>query len=108
MDSVLPMTDASPQVKRSESEDQRRQLAVLERGELPSHIACIMDGNGRWAKQRGKSRVVGHHEGVSSVRDITEACAELGVDYLTLYTFSTENWERPDSEIDALMDQQLH
>ncbi|MFB6229950.1 MAG: isoprenyl transferase [Salinibacter sp.] len=104
MDTVLPTTDASPQVKLPESEDQRRQLAVLERGELPPHIACIMDGNGRWAKQRGKSRVVGHHEGVSSVRDITEACAELGVDYLTLYTFSTENWERPDSEIDALME----
>jgi undecaprenyl diphosphate synthase len=63
-----------------------------------------MDGNGRWAQERGESRVVGHHEGVSSVRDVTEACAELGVDYLTLYTFSTENWERPDSEIDALME----
>lgn len=98
------MTDAFPQVKRPESEDHRRQLAVLERGELPAHIACIMDGNGRWAKQQGEARVLGHHEGVSSVRDITEACAELGVDYLTLYTFSTENWERPDSEIDALME----
>jgi undecaprenyl diphosphate synthase len=63
-----------------------------------------MDGNGRWAQERGESRVVGHHEGVSSVRDVTEACAELGVEYLTLYTFSTENWERPDSEIDALME----
>jgi undecaprenyl diphosphate synthase len=63
-----------------------------------------MDGNGRWAQQRGEARVVGHHEGVTSVRNVTEACAELGVEYLTLYTFSTENWERPDSEIDALME----
>ena len=63
-----------------------------------------MDGNGRWAQQQGDARVVGHHEGVTSVREVTEACAELGIDYLTLYTFSTENWERPESEIDALME----
>ncbi len=63
-----------------------------------------MDGNGRWAQKRGESRVVGHHEGVTSVRDVTEACAELGVEYLTLYTFSTENWERPDAEVEALME----
>lgn len=63
-----------------------------------------MDGNGRWAQERGEARVVGHHEGVTSVRDVTEACAELGIDYLTLYTFSTENWERPDAEINALME----
>lgn len=63
-----------------------------------------MDGNGRWAQQRGEARVMGHHEGVTSVRDVTEACAELGVKNLTLYTFSTENWERPESEIDALME----
>jgi undecaprenyl diphosphate synthase len=84
--------------------DEQRQRALRERGELPSHIACIMDGNGRWAQERGEARVVGHHEGVASVREITEACAELGIDYLTLYTFSTENWERPDAEINALME----
>ncbi len=62
-----------------------------------------MDGNGRWAKQRGKMRVFGHYEGVESVRDVTEACAQLGVQYLTLYTFSTENWHRPITEVHALM-----
>ena len=97
-------TNASARRETAEDKDERRQRALKERGELPDHVACIMDGNGRWAQQRGESRVVGHHEGVTSVRDITEACAELGIDYLTLYTFSTENWERPDSEIDALME----
>ncbi len=62
-----------------------------------------MDGNGRWAKQRGKNRVYGHKQGVHSVRDITESCAQLGVKFLTLYTFSTENWNRPALEVDALM-----
>ena len=76
---------------------------LLERGPLPTHIAVIMDGNGRWAKQQGKSRVFGHKAGVHSVRDITECCAELGVKYLTLYTFSTENWNRPAMEVNALM-----
>jgi len=70
---------------------------------LPSHIAIIMDGNGRWAKSRGKPRVFGHQHGVKSVREATEAAAELGVNYLTLYAFSTENWNRPKREIDALM-----
>lgn len=92
----------------SSSEDARRQNALRERGEIPAHIACIMDGNGRWAQRREKARVVGHHEGVESVRDVTEACAEIGVDYLTLYTFSTENWERPESEIEALMELLVH
>lgn len=97
---------SSPSVHPDDSDeaDRRRQQALRDRGELPTHVACIMDGNGRWAQQRGESRVVGHHEGVTSVRDITEACTELGVEYLTLYTFSTENWERPESEIDALME----
>lgn len=72
-------------------------------GLLPRHIAIIMDGNGRWAKQRGKNRVDGHKHGVHAVRDITEACAELGVEFLTLYTFSTENWNRPALEVNALM-----
>ncbi len=63
-----------------------------------------MDGNGRWAKQQGENRVFGHHEGVNSVREIVEACAEVGVKYLTLYAFSTENWNRPKDEVDALME----
>lgn len=70
---------------------------------LPEHIAVIMDGNGRWAKQRQKERIFGHQNGVNAVREITEGCAELGVKYLTLYTFSTENWNRPKEEVDALM-----
>ncbi len=70
---------------------------------LPKHVAIIMDGNGRWALKQGKDRVVGHHEGVDSVREITEVAAELGIKYLTLYTFSTENWSRPKDEVDALM-----
>ncbi|MEO6760638.1 MAG: isoprenyl transferase [Saprospiraceae bacterium] len=70
---------------------------------IPKHIAIIMDGNGRWAKQKGMPRVVGHHSGVKSVREVTEAAAEIGVGYLTLYAFSTENWNRPPSEVTALM-----
>ncbi len=70
---------------------------------LPRHIAIIMDGNGRWAQQRGNSRVFGHKNGVAAVRDTVEAAAELGIGYLTLYAFSTENWMRPRTEIDALM-----
>ncbi|MDA0378981.1 MAG: isoprenyl transferase [Bacteroidetes bacterium] len=73
------------------------------RGPLPEHIAVIMDGNGRWARQKGLPRVEGHRQGVHSVRDVTEACAELGVPHLTLYTFSTENWNRPKAEVSALM-----
>lgn len=74
---------------------------IMER--LPQHIAVIMDGNGRWAKQKGKMRVFGHQHGVDAVRATTEACAELGVKYLTLYAFSTENWNRSSMEVDALM-----
>jgi undecaprenyl diphosphate synthase len=70
---------------------------------LPKHIAVIMDGNGRWAKNNGKARVFGHKNGVKSVRDITEGAAELGIEYLTLYAFSTENWNRPKAEVTALM-----
>ena len=82
----------------------RPELArVIERGPLPEHVAVIMDGNGRWAKQQGKTRVFGHKAGVHAVRDITESCAEIGVKYLTLYTFSTENWNRPSIEVNALM-----
>lgn len=70
---------------------------------VPQHIAIIMDGNGRWAKQKGMPRVLGHHSGVKSVREVTEAAAEIGVKYLTLYAFSTENWNRPPAEVTALM-----
>ena len=75
----------------------------LDRVRLPRHVAVIMDGNGRWAKQKGKFRIFGHQHGVKSVRDITEGCAELGIDFLTLYAFSTENWNRPKLEVNALM-----
>jgi undecaprenyl diphosphate synthase len=71
---------------------------------LPKHIAIIMDGNGRWAKEQGKDRLFGHISGVESVRDIVESCAEMGVSYLTLYTFSTENWDRPAYEVNGLME----
>ena len=70
---------------------------------LPSHIAIIMDGNGRWAKKKGNPRVFGHKNGVTAVRETVEASAELGIKYLTLYAFSTENWSRPRTEVDALM-----
>jgi len=76
---------------------------MIKRDRLPSHIAIIMDGNGRWAKQRGNQRVFGHQHAVKAVRETVEAAAELGVKYLTLYAFSTENWNRPRSEVDALM-----
>ncbi|KAF0129617.1 MAG: undecaprenyl diphosphate synthase [Bacteroidetes bacterium] len=72
-------------------------------GQLPKHIAIIMDGNGRWAKQHGQHRVFGHKNGVTAVRESAEAAAELGVSYLTLYAFSTENWNRPKIEVNALM-----
>ncbi|MDH8702645.1 undecaprenyl diphosphate synthase [Dysgonomonadaceae bacterium PH5-43] len=71
---------------------------------LPVHVAIIMDGNGRWAKQQGMDRHIGHQEGAVSVRNIVETSAEIGIKYLTLYTFSTENWNRPKEEVDALME----
>ncbi|AMC10936.1 UDP pyrophosphate synthase [Lutibacter profundi] len=70
---------------------------------LPNHIAIIMDGNGRWAKSKGKPRIFGHKNGVTSVKEIIEGCAEIGVNYLTLYAFSTENWNRPKLEVKTLM-----
>ncbi|MFH0866536.1 MAG: isoprenyl transferase [Bacteroidota bacterium] len=75
----------------------------IDGSKLPAHIAIIMDGNGRWAKQKGKSRIFGHYNGVTAVRETTEAAAELGIKYLTLYAFSTENWNRPRLEVTALM-----
>jgi len=71
---------------------------------LPKHVAIIMDGNGRWAKNKGAARVFGHKNAINAVRDVTEGCAELGVEYLTLYAFSTENWSRPKFEVTALME----
>ena len=71
---------------------------------MPRHVCVIMDGNGRWAKQKGMIRTFGHQNGVAAVRDTVEAAAELGIEYLTLYAFSTENWKRPRWEVDALME----
>jgi len=71
--------------------------------QFPRHIAIIMDGNGRWARLKGKTRIEGHIAGVKSVRDIVESCSQLGIEYLTLFTFSTENWKRPEKEVSALM-----
>ena len=76
----------------------------IDRERLPKHIAIIMDGNGRWAKERGLNRIFGHQTGVDSVRVCTEAAAEIGIKYLTLYAFSTENWARSKEEVDALME----
>src|SRR5580692_12743964 len=76
----------------------------IDMGKLPSHIAIIMDGNGRWAQEKGQDRLFGHFHGVESVRDIVEGCAELGIGYLTLYAFSTENWDRPAYEVTGLME----
>lgn len=98
----------SPSSQEASSSDDHKQRVLKERGEIPTHLACIMDGNGRWAQRQEKARFMGHHEGVTSVREVTEACAEIGVEYLTLYTFSTENWERPDPEVNALMELLVH
>lgn len=76
----------------------------IDMSRLPSHIAIIMDGNGRWAKEQGHDRLFGHLHGVESVRNIVEGCAELGIGYLTLYAFSTENWDRPEDEVTGLME----
>ncbi len=75
----------------------------IDRNSLPKHIAIIMDGNGRWAKKQGAMRIFGHHHGIKAVRETVEACAEIGVKYLTLYTFSTENWNRPRLEVEGIM-----
>ena len=78
-------------------------MTELDMTKIPQHIAIIMDGNGRWATERGKDRSFGHQAGVDTVRRITSECTKLGVKYLTLYTFSTENWSRPENEVQALM-----
>jgi undecaprenyl diphosphate synthase len=79
-----------------------KEKLIVER--LPRHIAIIMDGNGRWAKEKGQDRLFGHYSGVESVRNIVEGCAELQIGYLTLYAFSTENWDRPKDEVTGLME----
>ena len=78
-------------------------LDKIDKQRLPKHIAIIMDGNGRWAEEKGEDRLFGHFHGVESVRNIVEGSAELGIAYLTLYAFSTENWDRPQNEVDGLM-----
>lgn len=77
---------------------------MIETNNLPKHVAIIMDGNGRWAKAKGKNRVFGHRSGTQAVKKIVETSAEMGIEYLTLYAFSTENWERPKTEVSSLMD----
>lgn len=94
----LTLTDTA-----QSDEDKKLQEEVKSAGSIPQHIAIIMDGNGRWAKDKGNVRLFGHKAGVESVRDITESCAQLGVKNLTLYAFSTENWSRPSAEINGLM-----
>jgi undecaprenyl diphosphate synthase len=94
----LTLTDT-----KQSDEDKRLQDKVKSSGSIPRHIAIIMDGNGRWAQDKGNIRLFGHKAGVESVRDITESCAQLGVEHLTLYAFSTENWNRPPAEINGLM-----
>jgi undecaprenyl diphosphate synthase len=89
--------------QQATGEDKIVQEKLQSTGEIPQHIAIIMDGNGRWAKERGLPRIAGHSEGVESVRDAVEACGQLGVKYLTLYAFSTENWKRPQEEVSLLM-----
>ena len=76
---------------------------MIDKKILPKHIAIIMDGNGRWARKKGLPKIVGHREGVESVRDVLKACGEIGIKYLTVYAFSTENWKRPKKEVSALM-----
>ncbi|MEQ8240671.1 MAG: isoprenyl transferase [Cyclobacteriaceae bacterium] len=78
-------------------------MELINQDNLPKHIAVIMDGNGRWAKTKGAARIFGHKNAIKAVRDATEGCAELGIKYLTLYAFSTENWNRPKLEVQALM-----
>ena len=77
-------------------------LDQIKLDQIPNHVAIIMDGNGRWAEKQGQMRIMGHHEGVNSVHEVTEAATRLDIKYLTLYTFSTENWNRPKKEINYL------
>ena len=94
----------TPSTHPHEARDRALRAAGIDPQRVPEHVAVIMDGNGRWAKRRGEERVFGHAHGVESVRATVEAALESGVRYLTLYAFSTENWNRPKEEVDALMD----
>ena len=94
----------TPSTHPHEARDRALRAAGIDPHRVPEHVAVIMDGNGRWAKRRGEERVFGHAHGVESVRATVEAALESGVRYLTLYAFSTENWNRPKEEVDALMD----
>ena len=94
----------TPNTPPNEARDRAMHAAGIDPKRVPEHVAVIMDGNGRWAKRRGEERVFGHAHGVESVRATVEAALESGVRYLTLYAFSTENWNRPKEEVDALMD----
>lgn len=98
VDRPLTLTD----IDQTE-EDRERQKKLISSGSIPAHIGIIMDGNGRWAQKKGNIRLHGHKAGVESVRDVTESCAQLGVKHLTLYAFSTENWNRPSYEVNGLM-----
>ncbi|MBD3273674.1 MAG: isoprenyl transferase [Candidatus Marinimicrobia bacterium] len=100
------MRENSDSKQSAESETLKQK--ILDNGSIPRHIAIIMDGNGRWAKDRNLPRVAGHNEGINSVRDIVRACGELNLEVLTLYTFSVENWNRPPGEVSALMKLLLH
>ncbi|MEC8739820.1 MAG: isoprenyl transferase [Bacteroidota bacterium] len=88
---------------RLQNKSQEGLLGKIDPKALPKHVAVIMDGNGRWAKQKGKVRIFGHNNAIKAVRETAETCAELGIRYLTLYAFSTENWQRPKKEVNALM-----
>lgn len=90
--------------KSSISPEQQKEMEVIKKGVLPRHIAIIMDGNGRWAKKRRLPRAAGHRAGMEALKKTVECCTEIGVPYLTLYAFSTENWKRPRAEVDSLMD----
>ena len=94
----------TPRTQHDEARERALRAAGIDPLQVPEHVAVIMDGNGRWAKRRGEERVFGHAHGVESVRATVEAALESGVRFLTLYAFSTENWNRPKDEVDALMD----
>ena len=96
------MIDIKGFIQQGSEED--RLLSAIEPHRLPRHVAIIMDGNGRWARMRSLPRVAGHRAGISSVREVVETAARLGLQVLTLYAFSVENWKRPRREIDTLMD----
>jgi undecaprenyl diphosphate synthase len=99
------MTEIEPSGTPAASDIDINELAArINKELLPRHIAIIMDGNGRWAQEKGQDRLFGHFHGVESVRNIVEGCAELGIEYLTLYAFSTENWDRPQYEVNGLME----